>query len=398
MIRIVTCRLVIEKFDTHEKYHPKIISFNTQESYPLSNSPQASIKIISTTNAYTAETISNVEFDDIVRLQVSIQYSALEKYVWVDIFEGRVQNLSKNFSSSDEIELTCVGHIAEAYYTIFPSDATWTNTDARTVLSTICTGRLSRVIYSSSYADTGLTLPDYNAEAQQYISDVFEDMEKLSGYTRMINVRPIYLTNGNFDKAWLLWRLLPSQIATSYRIIEGTPRLLEASFDVIGDEVANYRYVYGATYQTTAGDPPVTTDHQYEGTSTDPSSISKFGNRYKTDTFNWVKSSSLCASIASGLVSDSKLPYVSGQVKLEGTPDAKVGDRVMVKIPSLEINNIMISGNYTVFRVTHDFSNQGYFTTLDLGRIKKNEYDYWQKNITKEVKTCKKCVKKCKTR
>lgn len=390
MIRIVECRLIIEKADTHEKYHPRVISFSTQESYPLSNSPQATINVISNTNRYNPESISNIEFDDIVRLQVSIKYSILDKDVWVNVFEGRIQNLSKNYTRNDEIELTCVGHISEIYYKMTSGDITWASSDATTVISDLASSKLNRLKYSSTYATSGLTLPaNYNVKAQQYISDVFEDIEKISGYKRMLNVLPVYYANGNFQQAWIVWKTLPSQVATSYRIIEGTPRLIEATFDVIGDEVANYRYVNGETYTTTAG-----TESQYAGSASNADSIAKYDSRFKSDTFTWIKSDALCTAVASGLLDDSKLPYVSGQVKLEGTPDARVGDKVLVKIPSLEVNNAYISGEYTVYRVAHEFGENGYTTTLDLGKIKKTEYDYIQKNITQVVKTCKKNFKK----
>jgi len=382
MIRIIDCRLIIEKYDTHEKYYPKVVSFDCIDEYPLSNVPQATITIISNNSLGSPESVSHVEFDDIVRLQISIRNHYNEKHVWIDLFEGRIQNQSKSLSRDTNIELSCVGHLYEAYYALLENDRTYTNQDARAIMQALATegNKLGRITYSDAYAESGLNVPEYNVEAKRvHMSDVFADMEKISGYKRIIDVEPVYTAAGNLNTCYLRWFSFPTSPSNVYKIIEGTPRLISAIFDIVGEDVRTYRYVNGGTDES---------GNQYSGYATNAAAVAKYGNRYAVDTFTWVKSNAACVSIAAGLVEDSKLPYVVGQVELEGTPDAKKGDLVTVKINSIEIQDDAISGNYTVYRVHHTLSEKGFRTYLDLGRIKKSEYDYIAKNITTVVKTC----------
>ncbi len=386
MIRIFDFRLLVEKFNTHEIYYPKVVSFNTIEDYPLSEPPSATITVFSPVNLNNVATASQIEFDDIVRLQVSERFHELESYVWEDIFEGRVENQSKNLSDNNEITLSCKGHIQQAFYKNIPVVLTWSNKDASVILKDLAI-YVDRFDYNTAYIETGLTVPDYNMQIDQnMVVDAYKEMETLSGYKRMISVIPAYSSSGNLQICHLKWGLLPSIPTTKYAVYEGTSRLISAAFDIVGDEVANYRHVLGGT--NTGG-------QQYADSIGDPTSISMYGRRDQVDTFTWIQSNSLCKEIASGLLQDSKLPYVAGSVVLEGTPAAKIGDLVHVTIPSLDVKGIEIDGKYTVYRITHSLSAEGYRTTLDLGRIKKNEYDYIAKNITKVVKTTYKNQVKC---
>lgn len=379
MIRIIDFRLIIEKHDTHEKYYPKVVSFNTVNSLPLTNAPSSTIRIISSSNLNDVATVSQVEYDDILRLQASIKFNVLDQDVWVDIFEGRIQNQSKEFGENNEIEFPCAGHITQAFDRMISVNTTFENIEAALVIQTLSELYLTRLTYSSNYADTGLTISEYNmVKEQNFVIDAFQEMEKLGGYKWMIDVVPKYTSSGNLQTCYLRWRKFPTVPTTQYAVIEGTPRLISASFDVVGEDVKNFRYVKGGTDAS---------GNQYSGSAFNSDSISTYEARYAVDTFSWIESNTLCREIAAGLVSDSKNPYVAGQVVLEGTIDAHLGDLVPVKIPSLEVKGVAISGNYTVYRVAHNFSGSEFKTTLDLGRIKKNEYDYISKNITQVVKT-----------
>lgn len=379
MIRILDFRLVVEKFNTHEKYYPKVVAFNTIDDYPLSEPASASITVFSPANINNVATASQLEFDDIVRLQVSERFHHMESYVWEDIFEGRIENQSKNLSDNNEITLSCKGHIQEAFYKNIPVNIVWSNKDASVILHDLDI-YVDRIDYNTSYIESGLTVPDYNLQIDQnMVVDAYKEMETLSGYKRRISVVPVYNSSGTLQICHLQWRTLSTTPTTQYSVIEGTPRLISAAFDIVGEDVANYRHVLGDT---------VTSGQQYAGSIGDTGSISLYGRRDQVDTFTWIQSNSLCTEIAKGLLQDSKLPAVVGDVVLEGTPSVHVGDYVYVKIPSLDVKGIEIDGNYTVYRVTHSLSNDGYRTSLNLGRIKKNEYDYIAKNITKVVKTC----------
>jgi len=114
MIRWIQTRLVIEKPDNHYKYYPQVVSAKTQKSVPFSIS-YAEIEIISNVSGSTSTSVSQVRFNDIVRLQVSIKMNPNEKTVWQDIFSGRiVDSYAKYGSMTNDMVLYCQGHDAEA--------------------------------------------------------------------------------------------------------------------------------------------------------------------------------------------------------------------------------------------------------------------------------------------
>ena len=379
MIRIINSRVVIEKHDTHNKYYPQVISFSTVDEYPLSNSPSATIKIIQSSNLNGVATVSHVEFDDIVRLQVSTKYHPQEKDVWVTIFHGRVQNQSKTWGTNNDIEFECNGYINEAFYKIITVDTTWANVDATVILQAV-DSYMSRVKYNSNYAVSGQLVAEYNVSTDQnFIVDIYKEMEKLSGYKRKIGVEPVYDAAGNLQTCYLRWEPISSTATTKYAIREGTPRIISATFDVVGDDVFNFYHMHGGN--NSAGSP-------YAGSAQNLESVTEYDARHKSETNTWIKSNQLCTNIAQVLADDNALPYIAGQVVLEGTPDAQVGDMVTVYIPSIEAKGAQIDGVYTVYRVVHSFSKGAFTTTLDLGRIKKTGYDYIAKSLTQVIQTC----------
>jgi len=383
MIRIADFQVQIQKPLTGEIFHPPVKSFSTIDSLPLGNAPEATIRVISSSNLNPLQTVSLVEFDDIVRLQGAIRYSEGETPVWVDIFEGRVQNQSKTYGDGNTVSLECVGHIAETFETLQRFDHVWANTDARTIIATLSGEghQLGRIVYSEADIETGLVIPDYNIEAYQvYLADVMQDFEKLSGYKRYFSVRSSYDLYGSLLQTVLVFKSFPTVATEIYKVIEGTSRLISATVDVVGEDVKTYRYVNGGTDES---------GNQYNGGASDLSAVALYGPRDDVDTFTWVKSTSLCIEIAEGLLSDSKVPAVVIAVTLEGTLDAKLGDLVTVQVDSLDIKGVIISGEYTVFKVSHQLTEKGNFTTsLNLGGIKKDENDYLFLNVTKKVNTC----------
>lgn len=378
MIRLIDFKTIIEKTGTHEKYYPHVVSFNTVDSLPLTSPHSLKLVVMPPSNLSGVQSVSLVEFDDIIRLQACVRFHVLEKPVWVDIFEGRIQNPSKTLGTSLDINFDCVGHLTAAFDALCAEDKAFTNVDATAILSYICTiPGMERISYYTGSVETGTTVTEFNLKKEtSYAIDGLKDLEKLSGYTKMIGIDPKYTSSGDLITCNVTWNTLSMTPVESYKIIEGSPRLLSASFDIVGEDVKNYRFVKGGTN---------TTGTQYAGKASDSVSIAKYGYRFASDQYGWIESDSLCNSIAHGLLQDSNEPYVAGQTVLEFTPDAKIGDLVQVKIPSLEIRGNQVEGNYTVYRVSHSYSGGQARTTLDLGRIKKNEYDYIAGRLTQII-------------
>jgi hypothetical protein len=209
-------------------------------------------------------------------------------------------------------------------------------------------------------------------------------MEENSGYDHIFKVVPTYTTAKNLDKVYVQWRPFSTTAVTSYKVIEGTYRLISADFEADGEAVRTFQRIYGAT---------PTTGSQYTESAINSTLVSLYGKKSEVGTYPWIKSNDLCKSIATGLLKASELPVTSGQVLLIGTPQAQVGDLVYVKIPSLELNGASIIDYFYVYRVQHIFDKGKFHTLLDVGKVKKVAEDYLAQ-VASTVKICKKSLVK----
>jgi hypothetical protein len=380
MIRWFQTRLIIEKPNTHEKYYPSVLRANTQKSSPFSI-PYAEIDIASNVIGSTKSYINQLRFDDVLRLQVSIKYNPNQRTIWQDIFQGSVMDLSCNYTdNNNDVTIYAQGHEAEAETALIEETYTHTSQDCKTVLAYYAPKYLTRLTYDSAYADTGKTFPQYDTTANQtYMSDLFADMEKVSGYSWAVKVIPTY-SSGNLSTRYIQWKQFPSTATDKYKIIEGTHRVLSAEFEVAGTPVRTAYRVNGDTPSGAA---------QYTGYASDSTLISRHGKRTAVEVQNWIKSNDSCNSIAAGLLAEGKTPEISGQVVIMGTPEADIGDLVTCKFPSIELNGSSINTNLTVKRVSHVIDGGDYTTTLDLGKVKKTAYDYIGQ-VSATAKTAKK--------
>lgn len=371
-------RLVVQSANPpYNKYYPTVLSAECTYSYPFAV-PTANIEIITNRTPETSGYISPLLVDDIVRLQVSVTYNRNEKEVWSDIFEGRILTISSPFGQKNTTTLDCVGHIYETVYTMIEKNYNFTSSiDAVSMLNYICNtdGYLNRLTYTLDTSKThyGATATDYTVKKdQRYFRDILSDLEKIGQHGYYAGVKTTYNSAGTLTVAYLTWLSFPSTVTTKYRIVEGTHRLLEASFESTAEDLYNCVRIYGDTYQE--GSPAV--DKQYSGISYDSASMTLYGRRMKTETVTGISSNTSCAQLATGLMTVSKVPYIVGEVTIFGTSHAKVGDLVYVKIPSLEINGASIDGNYRVVSVTHSITQNTFTTKLAFGKLKNDVSDY----------------------
>lgn len=363
-------------------YYPPVVSFSTADSLPFENSPEASIKVIANEDLSDIQSMTSIEFDDIIKLSVSVSYHPKELVVMVPIFEGKVQNISKEYGSGATVTLQCVGHIYEVFETLELVAHDWTTTvDAKTIISTLMAeaNKLSRVEYNSADVEAGLTFSAFNVEAQKvYLSTVMQDIEEASGYTKYFDTRQEYDRWGVLQHIFLTFHSLPAAETWKYRVKEGSNRLLSATVDLIGEDVKTYRYINGGTNEST-GD-------SYSASASDAASVALYGPRYSLDTYSWILSTSLCLKVAEGLLEGSNEPYVSISCTLEGTPDAKKGDLVEVEFLTLDLKGVSVSGSYAVAKVQHVLEEGGgYKTMIDLNRVKMTPTEYTMKYITKKL-------------
>jgi hypothetical protein len=373
MLQMVETRLVVQRDNTtKDKYYPKVVSATAESSYPFSI-PTATIDIITNIEGSTAGYISPVRVDDIVRLQVSTKMNPKEKTVWEDIFEGRVRDITSSFEDRNTSSLFCVGHIGETAYKIIDQSASWTSDDAGPIIQETLDLFIERLTYLSGFIESGAIIDYMNEEAnQKYVADLFGDIEKLTKLHYYFSVVPTYDTNGNLSACYIRWKHFPTKMTNKYAVIEGTERYLGAEFKSSAEELWNFFRVCGETVEATDYEA----EFQYTGAAKSSISIAKYSKRCKVLSVSGITSNYMCANIAASMVQRFKNPIVSGTATILGTPRAKIGDLVHVKIPSLEVNGAYVDRNYHVYKVEHSIDSSGFTTTLDFTKVKKTPEDY----------------------
>jgi hypothetical protein len=384
MIQLVQTKLTVQRDNvTKDKYYPKITSATVTYQYPFSV-PTATIGIITNTEEATDGYISPVRVDDIIRLQVSVKHNPREKTVWETIFEGRVRDIKSTFNTKNDSKLFCTGHLAEAGSALCDLDLTYEDKDAAYIIDQFAFAAppfLFRIGRDLALLENGAMIDYFNVSAnQRYMSDVFQDLEKLAKYHYYVSCVCVYDIYGNLVAPYLRWRHFPTKLTNKYSVVEGTSRLISAEFKSSADELWNYIRVCGETVDNGEADldtgEVTNTPTQYTGSASSLASRNKYGLRGKVITVTGIETNYMCANIAAAMVVKFRNPIISGSAKIVGTPSARIGDLVRVKIPSLEINGAYINKNYHVYKVTHTISNKGYTTSLDFTKVKKSPSDY----------------------
>lgn len=385
MIRQVSYRCVVQRNNTQkDKYYPTIVQGSTNEQYTF-QVPTCDLEIVTNTSAGTSGYTSPIRCDDIIRVQVSTKMHPTERMVWEDLFSGTIQEIEGTYGNKNTTTLHCVGHMDEAEWTDIEETKAWTSTtDAQAVfqyfLSTKAYKR--RLTYDANYVKPGITFTNYSTTLHQNtLADVITDMEKYSGKTYRASAVPIYDSNNNLSTIYLSWNPLDTAVTDKYKVIEGTSRYISSIFASSIEDLLTRYTVIGSTTSS------------YKYTASNTAATSQYGKRSGTDTFSWLTSTGGCTTVATNLLADLDDPEIVGKATLIGTPSAHPGDLVYCKSPSQEVNGSTINTNMRVYRVAHNFGS-AFTTNFDLGRIKKDAYDYIGK-FSKEIKCCKKNIVKC---
>jgi hypothetical protein len=368
-------RLVVQKPDSSAKYILPVVSAMTDHSYPFTV-PTASIEVIANDGQGLYDYISDVDFDDIVRLQVSNTYSEQEKEVWEDVFEGRIISQKSQWGTGTTATPMCVGHAHQASYFNIPASYTTTSVDAGTIVSNWNTAGLDRIQITCPVSPT-FSMP-YTAEKdKKYLKDVFTDVENAGGYGYYFSAVPTYDNALNLiSPVNVEFRQLPTTPTNKYEVIQGSPRLLSANFTVTGEALYNQIIYYGATAN----------DIQVVGGDSDPDSIEKYSMRTYVGTDNSLAQGD-CSAFANGMLPYTDALKVSGTVTLLGTPKAQVGDYAHIKVGSVDVpgaitdlhtqivNSASLEAYMHVVRVSHNMRDD-FTTTLQFGRVQKGPPDY----------------------
>ncbi len=358
--RSVDIRCIIQRNTTEkDKYYPKIISAFITSTFPWT-CPTASIEINTNVSTGTAGYMSPVRVDDIIRVQANVQYSSDEKSVYQDIFEGRIMKIESRFGRDNITTLQCRGHGEELLYRMVTADYSASTTNTGAMLAALVSSYLTRLTDDSpSQIDStnSTSIANYNIQQDtKYMVDSVREFEAFESFGYVFSVDPEYDSDDNLSNVFVSWQPVPSTASKTVQIIEGTPRLINASFSDSIEQVVEDVTVYGAT-----GAP------QKVGTSIDGSP--SYGTRYHVETDLSILTDALCSSMATALRGRFGSSIVRGSAQILGDPNISVGDLIYCKSPSIELNGATIDGNYRCSRVSHQISTTGWYTFLDLGDL-----------------------------
>ena len=360
MSRQVGLRCVVQRNTAAaDKYYPKIASAYITSTFPYT-APTASIEINTNVSHDTTLYMPPIRVDDIVRVQANVTYSADEKPVWQDIFEGRLMKIESRFGRDNMTTLQCRGHSEELLYRLVTADYSANATTTGAMLSALMGLYLSHLSDDtpSQIDSVGSTsIGDYNVKQDaRYMIDIVRDFEGLEGYDYIFSVDPQYDSDSNLSDVFISWQPVPSTASKTVQIIEGTQRLISANFSDSLEQLVEDVTVYGAS------GPP-----QKVGTSIDGSP--GYGTRYHVETEMSIATDALCSDIADAIRNRYGSSIVKGSAQILGDPNIHVGDLIYCKIPSIELNGATVDGDYRCSRVTHQIGTDGWKTYVDLGEL-----------------------------
>lgn len=367
VIRETLVRCIAQNNDNiKNKYPLTVINATTTYQYPF-QTPTADIEIVSSSRKGVSGYKIPIFSDDFVRLQVSQRMNFTSNWtIWQDIFVGQIQSVSPTFGQKNSITLHCAGMIDEATWTAIKEDKTWSSSvDAQTVFQYFIStkGYHRYLTYDSSYCLSGATVPSYNSSLNQTnLSDVITSMEEQSGYLYRASTTTIFDSNSNVDTVYFTWRPLSTVTTDKYVIDERTSRYISSDFSSSLEELRNREVVIGAS--------------SVSGSASDSGSIASYGERTRVDTLNSITSTYQCNNKASKIVNYSKLPAIYGSATLILTPEARPGDLVPCYVPSQEVDGGIVNTVLPVYRVRHSIANNAATTSVDVGRLNKDAYDY----------------------
>ena len=355
----VEFRLIVQRDSVFkEKYYPKVLSAQTDKTFPWSV-PTANILIETNTLEGTSGFISPIRVDDIIRLQVNETWDTEEKSVWIDLFEGRIMSIDTVWNGGNTTTLTCRGHDEECLYTAVDAAVSRTSEKTGVTLDYLFDTFTSRIT-GETYVDKTLstTQTNYNIAADsKYLGDAISELETLEDLSYIFKTVPAYDSENNLSGVEPYWQPVPTGCPIS--AIENTHRLINAKFKSSASNLVNDVTIYG---------------DGVSGTYADATSKTTYNDRYHTYTDTSITAAAQCTALATAIVTKYKDPLVSGTITMMGSI-LDVGDYIYCRIPSLEVDGSTIDGSYRVRRVTHSISSAGWLTSIDVGDVKRGTSD-----------------------
>ena len=338
-------------------YYPRIKNGSVSSAYPFSVS--TSNITLTPHSGDTSEYFSAFRADDIVRLQVNQTYTLGEKTVWVDIFEGRINDISTSFGSDNITSVKCVGHGNTVMQTTIDTDKTYTDKTTGYIISDLLssfTNRLTDASPTRIDSTNSTSISEYNIKADsKNIGSVIRELEiiELQGYR--FSTVPVYASDRTLSEVNPVWEAVDTSGISGAAAIENTIRLMSANFTSSISKMINKVTVYGGGAT------------QFSATAIDATSQTLYGVRSKVFVDKSILSTSMCQTIANSIIARWKDPVINGNVMLRGTPQVSIADYLQCKIPSLEVNGDSIDSDYIVRRTNHNIAPESFTTSVDVG-------------------------------
>lgn len=350
---IQTFKIIIESKDSGNLYYPKMISCSVSKTYPfICSTASLTVQTYFDSKSY----ISPYLVDDIIRVQVSQKIDESEDNLFIDIFEGRITGISNTLGAF--ISLECRGHEEEYTDKYITSDYTGDGKGSGVIFEELTALYLTRIT-DNGLCDDGTTITSFNTAAwTKTISDVIHELERIELYDYIASVDVNYDSNNNLSSVYMDWQQLSTTPINTLKLIEGTDRIISASFKSTKKHILNYIKVFGS-------DPGT----QYTDFAEDTTSQTSYGKRTTVITDLGLDSNALCGNLADGVLARWKDIVIIGSVDIIGSEYVKPGDLVTCKFPSVDVCQSSIDDDYRVKRVSHIIDSNGFFTKLDLGEV-----------------------------
>ena len=350
-------RLIIQKTNGN-KFFPLVMSGNIKEAYPFTV-PTATFIVSTNYAGVTDSYLSPIRVDDIVRFQVNHKYLIDETDIWVDVFEGRVSDISSSFNTGDnDTTINCVGHSDALAYTYLQSTATYTDQTTGYILDALMPS-VTRISTDTSNIDTtnSTSISSYEIKKDsKSIGDVIRELEELEISSYIFRLAPQYDTDDNLTSVLPIWAAISDDAIDGVAVNENSKTFLSAEFKTHSNKLTNKVTIYGG------GSP------QVSATVENTISQNRYDVRQTVLVDKTISTSSMCANIGNAIINRWSEPVITGTVKIRGNTIIRPGDRIKCRIPSIEINGEIVNNTFLVREVTHEIGKD-FVTTLKLGDV-----------------------------
>jgi hypothetical protein len=337
-------------------YFPKMLSGTVVKSFPY-DCPTADINLaVGNTSDGEGKFVTNIMTGDIIRVQTNPDMHN-KSTLWKDVFSGVVTSISAGAEETGSgINIYAVDHGIELINRSIKTDYYIGDATTGEILTTILP-ELSRITDNSpSYIDTENSsfLESFNVKADtKHFIEVLSMLEKAEVNSYRFKTVPYYNADNILTAVYASWQPVPLIATEKYNIVKGTRSYHGSKFTFDASEMAKSVTVYGAQE----------TIQRYGYID------GGVGDKDYIDTDTNIETNELCQTLAEAYFNLRQTPSLRGSATIDLTPTAEPGDLVYCSVPNMVLGDQRINADLRVTKVTHNFTDTGSYTTLDVGTL-----------------------------